>query len=103
MLKSRLDYDLYHVSSGGDSACTFSEIFHASAKACNVELGADTYQKVSVHVVEELVVRLESHIGPGNPRRIMKAIRIVSESATLNHVFEIQQMKLIGKVEVLNL
>lgn len=87
-LKSNLDYDLYHVSAGLESSCTFADVYLSFASACNAKAALESYEKVEVSVVEELALRFEARIGSGNPRLIMKSIRAANEFAKLNCVFD---------------
>ncbi|WP_054894659.1 MULTISPECIES: cationic peptide resistance protein CprA [unclassified Pseudomonas] len=87
-LKRHLRHDLYHISAGRDAACTFSDIDQAFAAACTTQPVGERYQKVGVEDLSALAADFESRIGPGNPRLIMRALRLYSGFANLNYVFD---------------
>lgn len=86
--KNNLKHDLYHISVGVDSSCTFADVYRSFAAACISKETLEGYEKVKVDVIEKLAVRFEAHIGSGNPRLIMKSIRIACDFASFNSAFE---------------
>ncbi|MBJ9977664.1 SDR family oxidoreductase [Pseudomonas sp. S75] len=87
-LKPRLSHDLYHISAGHDSACTFGEIDRAFALANGADPVGERYRKIDVDNLKELAVSFESRIGPANPRLVLRALRLYSGFADLNYLFD---------------
>ncbi|AIZ32902.1 NAD-dependent epimerase/dehydratase family protein [Pseudomonas parafulva] len=91
-LKPRLNHDLYHISAGHDSACTFAEIDRAFALANGADPVGERYRKIDVDNLKELAVSFESRIGPANPRLVLRALRLYSGFADLNYLFDNQRL-----------
>ncbi|AXA24991.1 cationic peptide resistance protein CprA [Pseudomonas putida] len=87
-LKPRLSHDLYHISAGHDSACTFAEIDKAFALANGAAPVGERYRKIDVDNLKELAASFESRIGPANPRLVLRALRLYSGFADLNYLFD---------------
>lgn len=87
-LKPRLSHDLYHISAGHDSACTFAEIDQAFALANGAAPVGERYRKIDVDNLKELAASFESRIGPANPRLVLRALRLYSGFADLNYLFD---------------
>ncbi|MCE0914235.1 cationic peptide resistance protein CprA [Pseudomonas sp. NMI760_13] len=87
-LKPRLSHDLYHISAGHHSACTFAEIDEAFALANGAQPVGERYRKVDVDDLKSLASRFEARIGPANPRLVLRALRLYSGFADLNYLFD---------------
>lgn len=87
-LKPRLGHDLYHISAGHHSACTFAEIDQAFALANGAQPVGERYRKVDVDDLKSLAGRFEARIGPANPRLVLRALRLYSGFADLNYLFD---------------
>ncbi|MEE1888653.1 cationic peptide resistance protein CprA [Pseudomonas carassii] len=87
-LKPRLGHDLYHISAGHHSACTFAEIDEAFALANGAQPVGERYRKVDVDDLKSLASRFETRIGPANPRLVLRALRLYSGFADLNYLFD---------------
>ncbi|MEI2830446.1 cationic peptide resistance protein CprA [Pseudomonas mosselii] len=87
-LKPRLGHDLYHISAGHGSACTFAEIDQAFAMANGAQPVGERYRKVDVDDLKSLAGRFEARIGPANPRLVLRALRLYSGFADLNYLFD---------------
>lgn len=87
-LKPRLGHDLYHISAGHHSACTFAEIDEAFALANGAQPVGERYRKVDVDDLKSLASRFEARIGPANPRLVLRALRLYSGFADLNYLFD---------------
>ncbi|MDH0646906.1 cationic peptide resistance protein CprA [Pseudomonas sp. GD03858] len=87
-LKPLLGHDLYHISAGHQSACTFAEIDAAFAQANGAEPVAERYRKVDVDDLKTLASSFEARIGPANPRLVLRALRLYSGFADLNYLFD---------------
>jgi nucleoside-diphosphate-sugar epimerase len=87
-LKPRLGHDLYHISAGHGSACTFAEIDEAFALANGAQPVGERYRKVDVDDLKSLASRFEARIGPANPRLVLRALRLYSGFADLNYLFD---------------
>ncbi|MBI6897368.1 cationic peptide resistance protein CprA [Pseudomonas putida] len=88
ILKPRLGHDLYHISAGHHSACTFAEIDQAFALANGAQPVGERYRKVDVDDLKSLASRFEARIGPANPRLVLRALRLYSGFADLNYLFD---------------
>ncbi|MFJ4388967.1 cationic peptide resistance protein CprA [Pseudomonas soli] len=87
-LKPRLGHDLYHISAGHHSACTFAEIDQAFALANGAEPVGKRYRKVEADDLKSLASHFETRIGPANPRLVLRALRLYSGFADLNYLFD---------------
>ncbi|WP_252090860.1 cationic peptide resistance protein CprA [Pseudomonas sp. MWU13-3659] len=87
-LKPQLGHDLYHISAGHGSACTFAEIDEAFALANGAEPVGERYRKVDVDDLKSLASSFETRIGPANPRLVLRALRLYSGFADLNYLFD---------------
>ncbi|NIF18180.1 cationic peptide resistance protein CprA [Pantoea sp. Cy-639] len=87
-LKPQLSHDLYHISAGHSSACTFGEIDEAYALANGAEPVGERYRKVDVDDLKSLASSFETRIGPANPRLVLRALRLYSGFADLNYLFD---------------
>ncbi|MBV4504253.1 cationic peptide resistance protein CprA [Pseudomonas sp. BW13M1] len=87
-LKPSLGHDLYHISAGHHSACTFAEIDEAFALANGAQPVGERYRKVDVDDLKSLASRFEARIGPANPRLVLRALRLYSGFADLNYLFD---------------
>jgi len=88
VLKPRLGHDLYHISAGHHSACTFAEIDQAFALANGAEPVGERYRKVEADDLKSLASHFETRIGPANPRLVLRALRLYSGFADLNYLFD---------------
>ncbi|WP_194790441.1 cationic peptide resistance protein CprA [Pseudomonas sp. UFMG81] len=86
--KPTLNHDLYHISAGHGSACTFAEIDQAFALANGAEPVGERYRKVDVDDLKSLAGSFETRIGPANPRLVLRALRLYSGFADLNYLFD---------------
>lgn len=86
--KPQLNHDLYHISAGHGSACTFAEIDQAFALANGAEPVGERYRKVGVDDLKSLASSFESRIGQANPRLVLRALRLYSGFADLNYLFD---------------
>lgn len=91
-----LEHDLFHVSSGNESSCSFRDIEAALAAARGVSPMAPRYQKVTEDELESLAPRLEAALGPCNRRLVVRALRLYGGFAQLNYVFDNQRLQSIG-------
>ncbi|QVM93835.1 cationic peptide resistance protein CprA [Pseudomonas entomophila] len=87
-LKPQLSHDLYHISAGHGSACTFAEIDEAFALANGAKPVGERYRKVDVDDLKSLASSFETRIGPANPRLVLRALRLYSGFADLNYLFD---------------
>lgn len=87
-LKPQLGHDLYHISAGHGSACTFAEIDEAFAMANGAQPVGERYRKVGVDDLKSLASSFETRIGPANPRLVLRALRLYSGFADLNYLFD---------------
>ncbi|MFF7110108.1 cationic peptide resistance protein CprA [Pseudomonas sichuanensis] len=86
--KPQLNHDLYHISAGHSSACTFAEIDQAFAQANGAEPVGERYRKVDVDDLKSLAGSFATRIGPANPRLVLRALRLYSGFADLNYLFD---------------
>nr|WP_314478799.1 cationic peptide resistance protein CprA [uncultured Pseudomonas sp.] len=87
-IKPTLKHDLYHISAGNTSACTYAQIDQAYAAANEAEPVGARYRRVSSHDLKELASSFEERIGPANPRLVIRALRLYSGFADLNYLFD---------------
>lgn len=87
-LKPALGHDLYHISAGHGSACTFAEIDEAFALANGAQPVGERYRKVDPDDLKSLASSFETRIGPANPRLVLRALRLYSGFADLNYLFD---------------
>lgn len=87
-LKPTLGHNLYHISAGHQSACTFAEIDAAFAQANGAAPVGERYRKIGVDDLKQLAGDFESRIGPANPRLVLRALRLYSGFADLNYLFD---------------
>jgi len=88
LLKENIAHDLYHVSAGIDSSCSFAAIETAMAHGLGQEpIGAD-YRQVDNDDLAELAGEFETRIGPCNRRLVVRALRLYAGFADLNYVFD---------------
>ncbi|NIF28921.1 NAD-dependent epimerase/dehydratase family protein [Pantoea sp. Tr-811] len=86
--KPQLKYDLYHISAGSQSACTYAEIDQAYALASNGAPVGERYRRVGAHDLKSLASSFEERIGIANPRLVLRALRLYGGFADLNYLFD---------------
>ena len=92
LLKETLAHDLYHISAGTDSSCSFESIELALAEALGQEPIGNNYQQITRDDFAELAQEFEARIGPCNRRLVMRALRLYAGFAELNYVFDNTRM-----------
>lgn len=87
-LKAELKYNLYHISAGELSSCSFRDIDIAMAKALDIEPAGPCYRQVAHEDLTELAHEFETLIGPCNRRLVLRALRLYGGFAELNFIFD---------------
>ncbi|MDB6063617.1 MAG: hypothetical protein JWM78_3720 [Verrucomicrobiaceae bacterium] len=87
LLKDELAYDLYHISAGSGSSCTFEDIEIALADGLGQAPFGDNYRQVKEEDIPQLAREFEARLGPCNRRLVMRALRLYAGFADLNYVF----------------
>lgn len=88
LIKPTLSHDLYHISAGKDSSCTFEAIDIALAKGLGIESLGKKYRQIGADDIAELARDFEERIGACNRRLVMRALRLYAGFAELNYVFD---------------
>ncbi len=88
LLKPQLAYDLYHISAGTDSSCTFAEIEAEMASALGQPALGRNYKQINRDKLSALAKEIETKIGSCNRRLVLKAMRLYAGFAELNYVFD---------------
>ena len=91
-LRESLAHDLYHVSAGPGTSCTFGEIDVALAEAGGTQPVGERYRQITEADLMTLAGQFEEKIGPCNRRLILRAMRLYGGFAALNYVFENQRL-----------
>lgn len=92
LLKETLAHDLYHISAGIDSSCTFEAIEASLAVSLGQPPIGNNYQQIDGNDFTELAKEFETRIGPCNRRLVMRALRLYAGFAELNYVFDNTRM-----------
>jgi nucleoside-diphosphate-sugar epimerase len=87
-LKPKLAHNLYHISAGEASSCTFGEIDTALAHGLGLEPIGNRFRKVSDDELKELAHEFQTRIGPCNRRLVLRALQLYAGFAKLNYVFD---------------
>lgn len=87
-LKNELTHDLYHISAGTESSCTFANIEVALAKGLGIESIGDNYRQIDESDLQRVAEEFETRIGPCNRRLVLRALRLYAGFAELNYVFD---------------
>ena len=87
-LKPKLAHDLYHISAGEGSSCSFAEIDTTMAKSLNIEPVANRYRKVNGADLAHHAKDFQEILGPCNRRLVLRALRLYGGFAELNFVFD---------------
>ena len=87
-MKPHLAHDLYHISAGQSSSCTFGDIDIALAEGLGLKPVGSRYRKVSAHELSELAHEFQTRIGPCNRRLVLRALKLYAGFAELNYVFD---------------
>lgn len=88
LLKDDLAHDLYHISAGIDSSCTFEKIEAAMALSLAQPPIGNAYRQVSREDFALLAHEFEARVGSCNRRLVIKALRLYAGFAELNYVFD---------------
>ena len=87
LLKDDLKYSRYHIAAGRQGSCSFLEI----ANTYNQHSSSPRTELPTESSVDELARNLEQFnewFGPGNPRMMLRAMRLYNNFASLNVVFD---------------
>jgi nucleoside-diphosphate-sugar epimerase len=96
LLKENLAHDLYHISAGFDSSCTFEAIESAMALSLMQPPIGNAYRQIGRDDLALLAHEFEARVGPCNRRLAIKALRLYAGFAELNYVFDNARLRAEG-------
>lgn len=91
-LKDQLAHDLYHISAGPESSCTFGELEIAFAEGLGVPPIGNRYRQIDYHEFDKLAQEFQTRAGPCNKRLVLRALQLYAGFADLNYVFDNSRM-----------
>jgi thioester reductase-like protein len=87
LLKDKLMYSRYHISSGVGSSCTYQEITDCFNAHC-AKKHTEPMAEITMDMLAKRLPEFNNWFGPGNPRMMMRALRLYSKFAGLNTLFD---------------